>query len=375
MELSKLTDDELRELKQQKEFEISKFKNLQLAKKVQLNSAYGALGNQYFRFYDVRQAEAITLSGQLVIQWIEKTINDYLNKTLNTEDEDFIIAMDTDSVYVRMDKLVKRAFNDEVPEDSNKVVDFLDKVADTTFKKIIDSSYDKLANYVNAFDQKMIMDREAIARKGIWTAKKRYALYLYDFEGVRHNTSKDAPLDEIEIKDMGLETVKSSTPQFCRDKLKIAIKLLMTKDEQTMIKYISDVRKEFNELKPEEIAFPRGVNNLDKFSHREFVYCSGTPQNVKASLIYNHLLKKHKLTKKYHLIKSGDKMKFLPLLLPNAAQNAIIAFPDELPKEFNLHDRIDYDKQFEKSFLHPLEGLLKLVGWETEKQSSLLDLL
>jgi len=366
MNLQNLTNQELKALHSKTSDEVFEFKNLQEAKKVQLNSAYGALGNQYFRFYDIRQAEAITLSGQLVIQWIEKTLNDFLNKMLHTEDIDYIIAMDTDSVYVKLDKLVDTVFKGNVPE-PNKVVDFLDKVAEQTFKPLIDKSYQKLADYLNGYAQKMQMDREVIARKGIWTAKKRYALQVYDSEGIRYKKPK--------IKDMGLETVKSSTPEFCRKKLKEALEILMVKDEVAIQEFIAKVKEEFDALPPEEMAFPRGVNNLEKYANKEFIYSSGTPQNVKASLVYNHLLKKHKLTRKYHLIKSGDKMKFLPLILPNSAQNAIIGFSDELPKEFNLHDQIDYDKQFEKSFLHPLVGLLKHVGWETEKKSSLLDFL
>ena len=366
MDLSTLSDAELKNLQQEKKYEISKFKNLQLAKKVQLNSAYGALGNEYFRFFDVRQAEAITLSGQLAIQWVEKSLNDFLNKTLHTENEDYIIAIDTDSVYVRLDKLVEVSFKGDIPE-AEKVIDFLDKVAETTFQKIIDKSYDDLADYVNAFAQKMQMGREVIARKGIWTAKKRYALQVYDSEGVRYKEPK--------IKDMGLETVKSSTPQFCREKLKDALKILMNGTEADMQKFIKEVKDEFCSLPPEDIAFPRGVNNLEKYANRELIYSSGTPQNVKASLIYNHMLKEHDLTMKYHLIKSGDKMKFVPLVEPNRAKNAIIAFADELPKEFGLHDKIDYEKQFNKAFLHPLETLLKHVGWESEKRSSLLDFL
>ena len=92
--------------------DISTFNNIQMARKIQLNSAYGAIGNQYFRYYNLANAEAITLSGQVSIRWIENKMNTYLNKVLKTIDQDYVIASDTDSIYLHLGPLVQLVFKD-----------------------------------------------------------------------------------------------------------------------------------------------------------------------------------------------------------------------------------------------------------------------
>jgi DNA polymerase elongation subunit (family B) len=237
--------------------QISKYKNLQLAKKVQLNSAYGALGNQYFRFFDIRQAEAITLSGQLSIRWIEMKLNSYLNKLLKSEGVDYVIASDTDSVYVNLGPLVDMVYGSKNQAQIEKIVDFIDKACTEKIEPFIDKSYQELADYMNAFDQKMQMKREVIANKGIWTAKKRYILNVYDSEGVR--------FAEPKLKMMGIEAVKSSTPMSCRDKIKESLKIVMNGNEQDFQSFVGAFKKEFKTLPFEDIAFPRGVSELSKY--------------------------------------------------------------------------------------------------------------
>ena len=158
-----------------------------MARKIQLNSAYGAIGNQYFRYYNLANAEAITLSGQVSIRWIERKVNSYLNKLLKTEDHDYVIASDTDSIYICLDLLVRHVF-DVQSVSAERVVDFLDAAAKDRIEPFIDRSYKELADYVGAYEQKMFMKRENIANKGIWTAKKRYILNVWDSEGVRYET-------------------------------------------------------------------------------------------------------------------------------------------------------------------------------------------
>lgn len=363
-----MTKQELLARKKQLEKDISKYKNLQLAKKVQLNSAYGALGNQYFRFFDVRMAESITLSGQLSIRWIEARVNEYLNKLLKTEGEDYVIASDTDSLYITFDRLVKQVFakGDGVQNlDTDRVVKFLDDVAQKKIEPFIDKSYQDLADLMNAYDQKMFMKREAIADKGIWTAKKRYALNVYDNEGVRYTEPK--------LKVMGLEIVKSSTPQSCRDALKGAVKLIMSSDETTVQKYIADFKEKFRTLPFEEVAFPRGVTDLTKYTTNgdELEFMKSTPIHVRGSLLYNHLLKQHKLEKRYESIKDGEKIKFCYLKTPNPVRQNVLSIMSSLPKEFGLNQYIDYDTQFDKAFLEPISAILSAIGWKAEKTATL----
>ena len=340
---------------------IDKFKNLQMAKKVSLNSAYGALGNQYFRFYDVRQAEAVTKAGQLSIQWVERDVNNFLNKLLKTEGVDYVIASDTDSIYVVLDKLVNSVFEDT--SDKEKVINFLDKICDGKIQDIINSSFENLYNYMNAYEQKMFMKREGLSDKGIWTAKKRYMLNVYDNEGVRYQKPK--------IKMMGIEAVKSSTPSACREKLKDAIEIIMNRDESTMLDFIENFKQEFKTLPVEDVSFPRSVQGVGKYRDSNQLYKKGTPLHIRGAIIYNDMVRKNNLGKKYQFIQEGEKIKYTYLKVPNPTTDNVIAMLNTFPKEFELEKYIDYDLQFTKSFLDPLKIILGTIGWETEKKSTL----
>jgi DNA polymerase elongation subunit (family B) len=343
--------------------QISKYKNLQLAKKVQLNSAYGALGNQYFRFFDIRQAEAITLSGQLAIRWIEKKLNGYLNKLLKTEGNDYVIASDTDSVYVNLGPLVHMVYGSKSETKIETIVDFVNKACTEKFEPFIDKSYQELADYMNAFDQKMQMKREVIANKGIWTAKKRYILNVYDSEGVR--------FAEPKLKMMGIEAVKSSTPMSCRDKIKESLKIVMNGNETDFQLFVEAFKQEFKTLPFEDIAFPRGVSELSKYMSSSELYSKGTPMHVRGAIMFNAFLKKYKLTKKYQLIQDGDKTKFCYMKVPNPVQENVFSILTVLPKEFGVEKYIDYDTQFDKAYLEPLKTIVNTIGWRTERASSL----
>jgi len=345
--------------------EIAKYHNFQLVRKIQLNSAYGAIGNEWFRYFDVDMAEAITLSGQLSIRWIADKLNEFLNKTLDTEDYDYVVASDTDSVYIRLGNLVDKVASTKTKQE---VVEFLDKASEEIILPFIRKEYDKLAKMMNAYDNKMVMDRECIADKGVWTAKKRYMMRVHDSEGVRYNPPKQ--------KIMGIETTRSSTPQVVRDSLKKAINLILTSDEATVVSFIENFKNEFYELPPEDIAFPRGVNGMEKYFDSTNIYCKSTPIAVKGSLIYNHYIDKFNLSKKYRKIIDGDKIKFIHLKMPNplggiGGRDQVVAFPNSLPKEFKLEDYIDYEIQFEKSFLGPIKNILDKIGWNHEQVSSL----
>ena len=344
--------------------DISAFNNIQMARKIQLNSAYGAIGNQYFRYYNLSNAEAITLSGQVSIRWIEGKMNTYLNKVLKTEDTDYVIASVSDSIYLNLGPLVETVFEGREKSDQS-IVRFLTKVCDVELEKYIQNSYEELATYVNAYDQKMIMKRENIANKGIWTAKKRYILNVWNSEGVQYNEPK--------LKMMGIEAVKSSTPASCRVAIKEALNVIMNGTEDDVQQYISGFRNKFESLPPEDIAFPRGCNNLAKFTSPNAIYTKGTPIHVRGALLYNFHAKKNKITHKYPLIQEGEKVKFLYLRTPNMIQENVVSFFQTLPKEFGLDKSIDYDLQFQKSFLDPLQVILDTINWKAEKIATLED--
>jgi hypothetical protein len=302
---------------------------------------------------------AVTTAGQLSIRWIEEKLNRWMNNILKT-DSDYVIASDTDSIYLRMGELVDKF----VKGHSNiKTIHFMDKICEEKIQPFIDNSYKELADYVRAYDQKMQMKREGLSDKGIWTAKKRYILNVYNNEGVEYA--------EPHLKVMGLEMVKSSTPSIIREKMKETISLIINTDESTVQKFIMDLRKEFREYSVEDISFPRGMNGLAQYSDSVSLYKKGTPIHVRGAIMYNHFLKSKNLTNKYPLIQEGEKLKYTYLKVPNPLKEDVISFPIRFPKEFELQDYIDYETQFEKSFVEPIKIILDAIGWSVEKQNTL----
>ena len=344
------------------EKEIARCNNIQMARKIQLNSAYGAIGNQYFRYYKLANAEAITLSGQVSIRWIENKMNAYLNKILKTSEVDYVIASDTDSIYLNMGPLVETVYKGR-EKTTEGVVTFLDKICKVELEKYIEGCYQELAEYVNAYDQKMQMKRENIAERGIWTAKKRYILNVWDSEGVRY--------EEPKLKMMGIEAVKSSTPAPCRKMIKDGLKLMMSGTEDDVINFIDKCREEFKSLPPEQIAFPRTASDVRKYQSPSTIYAHKTPIHIRGALLFNHYVKEKKLTNKYSLISNGEKIKFVYLKKPNIIQENIISFIQDFPKELGLDKYVDYELQFEKSFVEPLKSILDAIGWNVEKTVNL----
>lgn len=339
---------------------IAKFHNLQLAKKIQLNSAYGALANLYFRWFDFDMAEAITMSGQLSIRWIGNKMNEYLNNLLKTKDVDYLIASDTDSIYITLEKLVDLIAKDKTDDE---ICTILDKFIENKIQPFINKCFEELAVHMNAMKQKMFMKRETIANKGIWKAKKMYILNALDIEGVRFK--------EPQIKINGIEAVRSSTPKVCRDKIKATMKVIMNEDEKAVQKFIKNFREEFKKLDFEAVAFPRGMNGINKYYDKDTIYGFKTPIHVKGALIFNHMLKKHGLEDEYQLIGDGDKIKFCYLKQPNPTLNTVISCLEGLPPEFGLEKYIDYNTQFEKTYLQPIQNVLDVIGWKPEKTSTL----
>ena len=343
--------------------DISKYHNFQQVRKIQLNSAYGAIGNEFFRYYDIDIAEAITISGQLSIRWIEGHLNKFLNKTIGTSGADYIVASDTDSVYIRLGDVVRKVMPNET--DRNKITKLLDGFCNEVIQPFIERKYKALAEQQNAYSQKMNMKRESIACKGIWTAKKRYMLNVTMGE-------ENVLLSTPELKIMGIETSRSSTPQVVRDALKQSIGIVMNGTEDELQNFVSKFRDRFMSMSVEEISFPRSCSDLEKYADRTTIYRKSTPIAVKGSLVFNHWVVEKKLRKLYPLIGDGEKIKYVYLKMPNPLREHVVSFTDKIPKEFGLERRyIDYETQFDKSYLDPLKTILGAIGWNAESSNSL----
>ena len=339
--------------------DISRLKNLQMAMKIALNSAYGAIGNKYFRYYDLRIAEGITLSGQLSIRWMANKLNDFMNKTLKSDGKDYVIAIDTDSIYLSLEDLVEKVCVDKTPEEK---IAFMDKTCEKVLQPFIDGGYQELSEYMNAYGQKMQMKREVLADKAIWVAKKRYVLNVHNSEGVQYAKPK--------IKVMGLEMVKSSTPAVVRKKLKDALEVILHKDQSALQKFVKEFKRDFTSLSVNDVSFPRSVSSLKEYTGTP-IYKKGTPIQVRGALLFNHYLKMKGLTRKYEPITNGNKIKFVYLRTPNPINENVISFNNVLPKEFGLDDYINYDLQFEKTFLDALNIVIEPLGWHAEEKASL----
>jgi len=343
------------------ERDIARYENQQNSVKILLNSLYGALGNKYFRYFTMEIAEGITLSGQMLIRWGEKAVNDYINTALkNSKRKDYVIAIDTDSLYVSMNDIVKTTGL----TDKTKIVDFVDKLCNKALEPLFIKSFAQVADMMNVFKPRIDMKREAIVDRAIWTAKKRYILNVLDNEGVRYAKPK--------LKIMGIEAIKSSTPSSCRTAFKELFQVLINGTEIETQAFIRNYRTEFDSLSPEEKAFPRGVSSVKEHQSKDTIYKKGTPMNSRAAILYNYMLDKQGL-KTYTPIRNGDKIKYIYLYPNNPLKENIIGFVDVLPAEFKLHKFIDNDTQFDKAFLEPAKLILDAIGWNAEPVATLED--
>lgn len=339
--------------------EISSLNSKQMAAKILMNSLYGAMGNVFFRYYDIRIAEGITMTGQLIIRTVANQLNNYLNNLAKTTDVDYSFYSDTDSTYITLNSLVKTWRESS----KSNIVERIDTTCSKVIEPVINRACEELGQYLSVYTQKIKFKREVIADRGIWIAKKRYALNVHNAEGVAYDPPK--------LKVMGMEIVRSSTPAPVRKALKEAVTIALTKDEDSIREFVTNIETKWSKLDPEEIAFPRSVNGLREYGDSNSIFRKGTPIHVRGALIYNHVINSKNLGRQYQPIQEGDKIKFLYLKEPNILGTHVISFNSQLPVEFDIHRYVDYDKMFEKSFIEPLNSLLSCIGWQLREQASL----
>ena len=341
--------------------QIAAYHNQQLVRKVNLNSSYGAIGSNYFRYYDVDMAEAVTLTGQFVIRDVAKAVNAYLNKLFKTS-EDYIVASDTDSIYVCLERVVNKYKEHKPTASMSNCVTMLDQFCADRIEPVLVKSFASIAEYLHVAVPCLTMGREVIANKGVWTAKKRYILNVCDNEGVTYR--------EPRLKIMGIEAVKSSTPAVCREMITDVLKLFMNQTQEDVWAYIKAQREVFGRAKFEDIAFPRSVNGLEKYDLESLTTGEqkGCPIQVRGALVYN---KQIAGMAKYERIRDGQKIRFAYLREPNRFHTHVLAAPDGCPESWNVEAMLDYETQWQKSFLDPLEAILSAAKWNVEKQNVL----
>jgi len=338
---------------------ISALNNRQIAFKIAGNSGYGALGNKGFLYFDSRVAEAITLTGQFSDRHLVDAFNLKLNEIMKTGTIDYVIMGDTDSVYVNCQPIVDKfcaGFNED------QIVSFLDKFGATVLQKVVQESIDEIYESSNGYRKVMNSKREAIASKTLVRKKKNYAMKVHNSEGVTYNPPK--------MKVLGLEIVRSTTPQWCRKKLKECLQMMFDKPELELRAYYAKLYAEFCTLTVEEIATPKGISDIDKWMGSNGLYIKGVPMHVRGSILYNYHTKPFE---KFPALANGDKIKYVYLKKPNPINENVISFGKKLPVELGLHKYIDYEVQFEKAFKEPLKSLTDAAGWNLEDVSTLDD--
>lgn len=352
-----MTDEELIYERDRILSNINNLDMMQMAFKIAINSLYGAAANQHFKYFDVRLAESITITGQLYNKWVAKHLNTYLNKICSTSDIDFVKYMDTDSLYISFDKFVNKFCKEKSDYEIAKI---LDKVSKDKILPQIEQACKELADYTNCPSTKMSMARENIASTAFWTAKKKYAMAVLDQDGKVYDPPK--------LKIMGLEIVRSSTPQFVRDALKQTVELILRKDIYAVRKFVNEFKETFYSSDVDLIAFPRGINNIEKYYDSVTVVKSGCPIQVRAAILHNNFIKSKKLENKYPLIQDGDKIKFVYLKMPNTIKQNVIAWIGKFPPEFMLDKYVDYDIMYGKVFIEPLNSMLDSLEWHLKEK-------
>ena len=358
-ELKSLSKDDLKQLLDTCESNFETCNVNQLSLKILINSLYGACGKEQFVFFNERIAQAITGNGRYFIKKLANNINAEFNKS---HTGNFIIYGDTDSVYFSIKPFVEDYKAEHPQADINELVDFALEFNNTNVNKIIDDTINEFATELNAYDASTIGAKaEICADTGIFIAKKRYVLRVREDEGTRF------ALDHPKIKTVGIEIARSSTPSWIRSKLKEAIPILLDKSFADVRTWFLKTKEEYMSQPVETLAISGAVTSLD-YNIKD----SSIPIGSRSVLVYNKFVEDNNLTNKYPLIPPGEKSKRLYLKTPNKFNSDTIAFTNpSFIKEFK--DYIDYDKNFEKTFISPLSIMTTPLKYDITLKTDTLE--
>lgn len=358
----------------------AKFTAYEQAVKVTLNSIYGAFGNKWFHFFNIDMAESITLQGQDAILYSENVLNKYFQdfffkdtavherfniKVKHKLERPSVIYIDTDSCYVQFEEMYNSI---EWLGDPLSIDTFIIELYDFRLKDYIIKAMEKYAEKRNT-DNFLVFELETVAYNGIWMSKKKYIQNIA-WDDKLEVTDRHPSLKKV--KTIGFDTIQSSTPSFVRNKLVEALKIIFRKhqkpsaeDLKELVEFMKQTKKEFKLADLDDIAFNKRTNNIEKYivdDQIELQFGLKCPPNVKAAGFYNYLLNNNKKYKnKYKLIGNGEKLKIYHV---NGNLSDTFAYmPGEHPYEFA--PPVDYDTQFEKSMIDPLNRVLKAIGLQT----------
>ena len=336
------------------------FKKRQLVQKILLNSMYGVLGSPVFRFYDVDNAEATTLTGQSLIKYTGDIANYYYNKELK-DNSNHVIYTDTDSIFVSSLPLVKHRNPDaDITNDAFMTEKILEITGEV--QNFINKSYDYFAKkFLNCDEHRFDIKQEVVAKSAFWVAKKRYGQWIINENGVK--------CDKLDVK--GLDIIRSSFPPAFRDLMTSVLKyILNNQDKQIVDNTIIDFKVIMKQKSILDIALNTGVKGLTKYTARRVkgkftVLKKGTPVHVKAAIRYNDLVEYFKLSKTVEKIKNNDKIKWVYLKSnPFNIQSLAIKGYDDPSEILEFIDKyIDYNKIFESQLNKKIKVFYQALKW------------
>lgn len=373
LDISQLKNYSVEQLSAFYNYEYSKKQELnilQMVFKILINSLYGALGNRYFKLFNVDIARAITGNTRFYIVLSKHRIPEFLNKfgkSNGVEDNNYYCYSDTDSLYFTLQPISHVLY--DPTDDNNTKADKIDDFIKTEIDPVIEENNKEFCDFVNALDSTVVKaEREVIADSAVFVAKKRYFMRVLDNEGVRYETPK--------IKRMGIEIVRSSTPSFSKKYLDDSINIILDKNNKDLLEWVKETKQLFTKQKLSEIAKTSSVSNLnynlDKVQYDQNGRKISIPINSRAALVTNRYIEQNNLSNQFQPISPNDKIKILYMKTPNPLNSNVMAFIDNRFAEM-FRQYVDFDENWDKFFLAALEIMTNPLNYDLGNQKEELD--